>query len=81
MMKQGAGSIPTSGRACRPSNDLVERINAAMNRKSAAPAIVEPFSVGGIAALPGKPDRFTTFIDSKISKYAQVVRRGKISFQ
>jgi tripartite-type tricarboxylate transporter receptor subunit TctC len=40
-----------------------------------APAVVKAFEEGGIAALPGPPERFAAFIASEIDKYAQVIRK------
>ena len=41
--------------------------------------MVQAFKEGGIAALPGSPERFAGFIQSEIDKYAQVIRKAGIT--
>ena len=57
-----AGNIYT--RIMNPTQDVLEKRVAAME--------------GGIAALPGSPERFAAFIQSEIEKYAQVIRKAGI---
>jgi tripartite-type tricarboxylate transporter receptor subunit TctC len=58
---------------------VVQRLNAEIQAALKAPAVVKAFDEGGIAALPGSPDRFAAFIASEIDKYAQVIRSARIT--
>ncbi len=58
---------------------LVQRLNADINAALKAPGVVQAFETGGIAALPGGPERFGAFITSEIDKYAQVIRSARIT--
>jgi hypothetical protein len=58
---------------------VVQRLNAEIQVALKAPAVVKAFEDGGIAALPGPPDRFAAFIASEIDKYAQVIRSARIT--
>ncbi len=58
---------------------LVQRLNADINAALKSPAVVQAFETGGIAPLPGAPERFGAFIGSEIDKYAQVIRSARIT--
>lgn len=58
---------------------VVQRLNAEIQAALKAPAVVKAFEEGGIAALPGSPERFAAFITSEIDKYAQVIRSARIT--
>ena len=58
---------------------VVQRLNTEIQAALKAPAVVKAFEEGGIAALPGSPDRFAAFIASEIDKYAQVIRMARIT--
>jgi tripartite-type tricarboxylate transporter receptor subunit TctC len=58
---------------------MVQRLNAEVQAALKAPAVVQAFKEGGIAALPGTPERFAAFIASEIDKYAQVIRKAGIT--
>ena len=58
---------------------VVQRLNAEIQVALKSPAVVKAFEDGGIAALPGPPDRFAAFIASEIDKYAQVIRSARIT--
>ena len=58
---------------------VVQRLNAEVQAALKAPAVVKAFDEGGIAALPGPPERFAAFIASEIDKYAQVIRAARIT--
>lgn len=58
---------------------VVQRLNAEIQAALKAPAVVKAFEEGGIAPLPGTPDRFAAFIASEIDKYAQVIRTARIT--
>jgi len=58
---------------------IVARVNAEVQAALKAPAVVQAFTEGGIAPLPGGADRFAAFIASETDKYAQVIRSARIS--
>lgn len=58
---------------------VVQRLNTEINAALKAPAVLQAFNEGGIAALPGAPERFAAFIASEIEKYAQVIRSARIT--
>ena len=58
---------------------VVQRISAEVQKALQAPAVVQAFQEGGIAALPGSPERFAAFIHSEIDKYALVIRKAGIT--
>jgi tripartite-type tricarboxylate transporter receptor subunit TctC len=58
---------------------VVQRLNAEIQAALKAPAVMQAFADGGIAALPGPPERFAAFIASEIDKYAQVIRAARIT--
>ena len=58
---------------------VVQRLSAEVQKALQAPAVVQAFQDGGIAALPGTPERFAAFIQSEIDKYAQVIRKAGIT--
>jgi tripartite-type tricarboxylate transporter receptor subunit TctC len=58
---------------------VVQRLSAEVQAALKAPAVVQAFQEGGIAALPGPPERFAAFIQSETEKYAQVIRRAGIT--
>jgi tripartite-type tricarboxylate transporter receptor subunit TctC len=58
---------------------LVQRLNAEVNKALAAPAVVEAFQKGGIASQSGTVEQFAGFIQSEISRYAQVIRKANIT--
>ncbi|TXI71439.1 MAG: tripartite tricarboxylate transporter substrate binding protein [Limnohabitans sp.] len=57
---------------------VVQRLSAEVQKALQAPAVVQAFQEGGIAAQPGSPERFAAFIASEIDKYAQVIRQAGI---
>ena len=59
--------------------DVVQRLSAEVQKALSAPAVVQAFKEGGIAALPGSPERFAGFLQSEIDKYAQVIRKAGIT--
>ncbi len=58
---------------------VVARLNTEVQAALKAPAVVQAFSEGGIAALPGGPERFAAFLAAEIDKYAQVIRSAHIT--
>ena len=59
-------------------DEVVLRMNAAVNAALASPAIVEAFASGGIASRSGTPEQFAAFIGREIEKYAEVIRKAGI---
>ena len=60
-------------------DELVQRMNAAVNQAMQSPAVVEAFRKGGIAARSGTPAQFADFIRSEIARYAEVIRKAGIT--
>jgi len=58
---------------------VVQRLSAEVRRALQAPAVVQAFAEGGIAAQPGTPEQFANFIGSEIEKYAAVIRKAGIT--
>ncbi len=72
----------THGTGCwrpRPTpDDVVDRMNAAVNRALASAPVQAAFDKGGIVSMARTPEQFAAFIDSEIAKYAEVIRRANI---
>ncbi|MBK7656437.1 MAG: tripartite tricarboxylate transporter substrate binding protein [Betaproteobacteria bacterium] len=58
---------------------IVQRLNAEVNKALASPAVMEAFQKGGIASLSGSPAQFADFIQSEITRYAEVIRKANIT--
>ncbi|MDD0813822.1 tripartite tricarboxylate transporter substrate binding protein [Curvibacter sp. HBC28] len=58
---------------------LVQRLNTELRRALDTAAVREAFAKGGISSLAGTPEQFGAFIQSEISRYAQVIRSARIS--
>jgi len=58
---------------------VVQRLNAEVNRALGAAPVAAAFQKGGITSLARTPEQFAAFIDSEIDKYADVIRKGRIS--
>jgi tripartite-type tricarboxylate transporter receptor subunit TctC len=58
---------------------VVQRLADEVQKALKAPAVVQAFAEGGIAALPGTPEQFANFIGSEIEKYAAVIRKAGIT--
>jgi tripartite-type tricarboxylate transporter receptor subunit TctC len=58
---------------------VVQRLADEVQKALKAPAVVQAFAEGGIAALPGTPEQFANFIGSEIDKYAAVIRKAGIT--
>jgi tripartite-type tricarboxylate transporter receptor subunit TctC len=66
--------------AARHARRVVQRLNAEVKKALKAPAVVQAFKEGGIASLPGTPERFAGLHPaSEIDKYAQVIRKAGIT--
>jgi tripartite-type tricarboxylate transporter receptor subunit TctC len=62
-------------------DEIVQRMNAEVNRALASPAVTAAFQKGGIASLSGTTAQFAHFIQSEIAKYAEVIRKGNITLE
>ena len=60
-------------------DEVVQRMNAAVNQAMQTPTVVEAFKKGGIAAKSGTPAQFADFIRSEIARYAEVIRKAGIT--
>ena len=64
---------------CLAKSSGTPRVNAEVNKALTAPAVVEAFQKGGIASLSGTTGAFADFIQSEITRYAEVIRRAHIT--
>jgi len=62
-------------------DDIVRRVNQAVNLALKAPAVAEALHKGGIADRSGSPAQFGDFIKSEIERYAQVIRQAGIALE
>ncbi len=60
-------------------DEVVARVNQAVNQALKAPAVAEALRQGGIADKSGTPADFAAFIRSEIERYAQVIRHAGIT--
>lgn len=60
-------------------DEIVQRVNAAVNQALKAPAVAEALHKGGIADKSGTPAQFGAFIQDEIARYAQVIRQAGIT--
>ena len=60
-------------------DDIVQRVNAAVNQALKAPMVAEALNKGGIADKSGTPAQFGAFIQSEIARYAEVIRKAGIT--
>ena len=60
-------------------DEIVQRVNAAVNQALRATAVAEALHKGGIADKSGTPAQFGEFIASEIARYAQVIRQAGIT--
>ena len=58
---------------------LVQRINAAVVKALAEPAVVDAFARGGIVSQAGTAQQFAAFVTSEIAKYEAIIRRANIT--
>lgn len=58
---------------------VVQRLNAEVNKALSSPVVVEAFQKGGIASMSGSSAQFADFIQSEITRYAEVIRKANIT--
>lgn len=61
------------------SDEIVARVNQAVNQALQVPSVAEALKKGGIADKSGSPADFGAFIQSEIERYAQVIRQAGIT--
>lgn len=67
------GWMGISAPAATP-RDIVARLHAAIAEALRDPTILSRFAAGGYAPAQGSPDEYAAFIDSEITKWAEVTR-------
>ena len=60
---------------------IVERLNAAINKVLAMPAIVESFKERGVTVVTTTPDQFGRFIQSEVTEWTQVVKDAGVKIE
>ena len=58
---------------------IVQRVNAEVTKALAAPNVVEVFAKSGVVSQAGSVAQFTSFVNSEINKYGEIIRRANIS--
>jgi len=59
-------------------DEIVNKINADVNKVLALPAVKEAFANVGIAVTPGSAEDFAKFLDSQMELYGDIVRKANI---
>ncbi|AHG63835.1 tripartite tricarboxylate transporter substrate binding protein [Advenella mimigardefordensis] len=60
-------------------DEIVQRLNAEVNKALSAPNVVEVFAKSGVVSQAGSVAQFTEFVNSEIAKYSDIIRRANIS--
>lgn len=60
-------------------DEIVQRLNAEVNKALSAPNVVEVFAESGVVSQAGSVAQFTKFVSSEIAKYSDIIRRANIS--
>ena len=58
---------------------VVQRLNAEVNKALASPNVIKIFNESGVASQAGSVAQFTSFVNSEISKYGEIIRRANIT--
>jgi len=61
--------------------DIVLRLNAALNRALANPAVLERFTSQGAEARPGTSEELGMFVREDLAKWKKVVQLAKLKFE
>ena len=69
------GLLATSG----TPDAIVQRLNAEVTKALAAPNVVEVFAKSGVVSQAGSVAQFTSFVNSEINKYGDIIRRANIT--
>jgi tripartite-type tricarboxylate transporter receptor subunit TctC len=60
-------------------DDIVNRMNAEVNKALALPDVVAAFDKNSTLAMPGSPADFAAYIKSEIAKYGKVIEQAHIT--
>ena len=58
---------------------IVQRVNAEVSKALASPNVVEVFAKSGVVSQAGSVAQFTSFVNSEINKYGEIIRRANIT--
>ena len=58
---------------------IVQRVNAEVNKALASPNVVKVFNESGVVSQAGSVAQFTSFVNSEINKYGEIIRRANIT--
>ena len=58
---------------------VVQRLNAEVNKALASPNVIKVFNESGVVSQAGSVAQFTSFVNSEISKYGEIIRRAYIT--
>jgi tripartite-type tricarboxylate transporter receptor subunit TctC len=59
-------------------DEIVQRLNSEINKALSAPNVVEVFAKSGVVSQAGSVAQFTSFVNSEIVKYSDIIRRANI---
>jgi tripartite-type tricarboxylate transporter receptor subunit TctC len=59
---------------------VVTRLNVAINKVLAAPALKEKYALIGYELVGGTPEQFDAFVKKEIAKWADVIKRSGAKF-
>ncbi len=60
---------------------VVDRLNKAINKVLAMPAIIQSFNERGVTVVPTTPDQFGSFIKSEVAEWSQVVKDAGVKIE
>ena len=61
--------------------EIVQRLNAALNKALANPAVLERFASQGAEARPGASEELGKFVHDDFAKWKKVVQQAKLKFE
>ncbi len=61
--------------------DIVERLNAAVNKALASRPVADAFARGELTSMAGTPAQFAAFLQAETEKYAQIIRAANIRLE
>lgn len=61
------------------SEAIVQRVNAEVNKALAASNVIEVFAKSGVVSQAGSVAQFSSFVNSEIAKYGEIIRRANIT--
>jgi tripartite-type tricarboxylate transporter receptor subunit TctC len=60
---------------------IVERLNTAINKVLAMPAIIQSFKDRGVTVVTATPEGFGRFIQSEVAEWTQVVKDAGVKIE